>query len=281
MYDLEIKELVLRALKEDIGHQDMTTAYLVPANQQSTGKFFAKTAGVVAGIKISQAVFVALEPSINFEIIKNDGDRIEPGDTIALVKGKTAALLSGERLALNFLQRLSGIATKTSDLVAAIKYFKAEVVDTRKTTPGLRVLEKYAVRVGGGRNHRFGLYDGIMIKDNHIKSAGGITKAVIALRKKVPHTMKIEVEVENLEQLQEALDAGVDIIMLDNMSIEDMKTAVDRTAGKALLEASGGISEQNIIEVAKTGVDFVSTGAITHSVSSLDISFDIIQVEEV
>ncbi len=279
MYDLEIKELVLRALKEDIGHQDLTTAYLVPATQQSTGRFFAKTAGVVAGIKITQAVFTALEPLVNFEIIKNDGDRIEPGDTIALVKGKTASLLSGERLALNFLQRLSGIATKTSDLVAAIKYFKAEVVDTRKTTPGLRVLEKYAVRVGGGRNHRCGLYDGILIKDNHIKSAGGITKAVIALRKKVPHTMKIEVEVENLEQLQEALDAGVDIIMLDNMSIEDMKTAVERTAGKALLEASGGINEQNIVEVAKTGVDFVSTGAITHSVSSLDISFDIIQVE--
>ncbi len=279
MYDREIQELIYSALKEDIGHQDMTTAYLIPEEQQSTGRFLAKTAGVVAGIKISQAVFITLDPSINFEIIKNDGERVEPGDTIALVKGKTASLLTGERLALNFLQRLSGIATKTSGLVEQIKYYKAEVVDTRKTTPGLRVLEKYAVRVGGGRNHRFGLYDGIMIKDNHIKSAGGITKAVITLRQKVPHTLKIEVEVESLQQLQEALDAGVDIIMLDNMSIEDMKTAVDITAGKALLEASGGINEANIVDVARTGVDFISTGAITHSVSSLDISFDIIQVE--
>jgi nicotinate-nucleotide pyrophosphorylase (carboxylating) len=195
------------------------------------------------------------------------------------VRGKISTLLTGERLALNFLQRLSGIATKTNQMVEAIKYYKAEIVDTRKTTPGLRALEKYAVRVGGGRNHRFGLYDGVMIKDNHIKAAGGITKAVITLRKKVPHTLKIEVEVENLLQLREALDAGVDIIMLDNMSIEDMKSAVEITAGKALLEASGGINESNLLEVARTGVDFISIGAITHSVSSLDISFDIIQVE--
>ncbi len=281
MYKWDIDELIVRALKEDIGHQDMTTEYLIPHDQQSTGRFLAKTAGVVAGIKISQRVFNALDPTISFEIIKNDGDRIEVGDTIALVKGKTVSLLTGERLALNFLQRLSGIATKTSGMVEAIKYYKAEVVDTRKTTPGLRVLEKYAVRVGGARNHRFGLYDGIMIKDNHIKSAGGITKAVITLRQKVPHTLKIEVEVENLQQLQEALDAGVDIIMLDNMSIEDMRTAVDKTAGRALLEASGGINEESIVEVARTGVDFISTGAITHSVSSLDISFDIVQVEGV
>ncbi len=279
MYEVEIQELILRALKEDVGHQDMTTAYLIPEDQQSKGRFLAKTAGIVAGIKISQKVFAALDPEISFEIVKNDGERVEVGDTIALVMGKTGSLLTGERLALNFLQRLSGIATKTSGLVEAIKYYKAEVVDTRKTTPGLRVLEKYAVRVGGGRNHRFGLYDGIMIKDNHIKSAGGITQAVITLRQKVPHTLKIEVEVENLVQLQEALDAGVDIIMLDNMSIEDMKTAVDITAGKALLEASGGINETNIVEVARSGVDFISTGAITHSVSSLDISFDIIQIE--
>ncbi len=279
MYEREIQEIINTALKEDIGHQDMTTANLIPEQQQSTGRFLAKASGVVAGIKISQKVFTTLDPSISFEIIKHDGERIEVGDTIAIVKGKTASLLTGERLALNFLQRLSGVATKTSELVESIKYYKAEVVDTRKTTPGLRVMEKYAVRVGGGRNHRFGLYDGIMIKDNHIKSAGGITKAVITLRQKVPHTMKIEVEVENLLQLQEALDAGVDIIMLDNMSIEDMKTAVDITAGKALLEASGGINEANIVEVARTGVDLISTGAITHSVSSLDISFDIIMVE--
>lgn len=275
----ELEELIYRCLKEDIGHLDMTTAHLIPERQQSTGKILSKASGIVAGIEISKAVFTLLDSSVSFEIIKNDGEHIEPGDTIALVKGKTAALLSGERLALNFLQRLSGIATKTYSLAEAIKYYKAEIVDTRKTTPGLRELEKYAVRVGGGRNHRFGLYDGIMIKDNHIKAAGGITKAVITLRKKIPHTLKIEVEAENLVQLREALDAGADIIMLDNMSIEDMKTAVEITAGKALLEASGGINESNIIDAARTGVDFISTGAITHSVFSLDISFDIIHLE--
>ncbi|NLO22404.1 MAG: carboxylating nicotinate-nucleotide diphosphorylase [Syntrophomonadaceae bacterium] len=275
----EVQELILRTLKEDLGHQDMTTANLIPAGQEGTAKFLAKASGIVAGIEISQAVFTTLDSSINFEILKGDGEIIEAGETIALVQGKISTLLTGERLALNFLQRLSGIATKTNHMVEAIKYYKAEIVDTRKTTPGLRALEKYAVRVGGGRNHRFGLYDGVMIKDNHIKAAGGINKAVITLRQKVPHTLKIEVEVENLIQLREALDAGVDIIMLDNMNIEDMKTAVEITAGKALLEASGGINESNLLEVARTGVDFISAGALTHSVSSLDISFDIIQVE--
>ncbi len=275
----EVQELIIQALKEDLGHQDMTTANLISPGQQGTAKILAKDSGIVAGIEISQAVFTTLDSSISFEILKGDGEKIEKGDTIALVRGKTSTLLSGERLALNFLQRLSGIATKTYHMVEVIKYYKAEIVDTRKTTPGLRTLEKYAVRVGGGRNHRFGLYDGIMIKDNHIKAAGGITKAVITLRKKVPHTLKIEVEVSNLIQLQEALDAGVDIILLDNMSIEDMKSAVEITAGKALLEASGGINESNLLEVARTGVDFISVGALTHSVSSLDISFDIIQVE--
>ncbi|MGI6422063.1 MAG: carboxylating nicotinate-nucleotide diphosphorylase [Syntrophomonadaceae bacterium] len=275
----EVQELIFRALKEDVGHQDMTTANLIAQEQLGTAKLLAKASGILAGIEISQAVFSTLDSSISFEILKRDGEAIEAGDTIALVRGKISTLLTGERLALNFLQRLSGIATKTNQMVEAIKYYKAEIVDTRKTTPGLRALEKYAVRVGGGRNHRFGLYDGVMIKDNHIKAAGGITKAVITLRKKVPHTLKIEVEVENLLQLREALDAGVDIIMLDNMSIEDMKSAVEITAGKALLEASGGINESNLLEVARTGVDFISIGAITHSVSSLDISFDIIQVE--
>jgi len=280
MYKQELNDLIDRALREDIGHQDMTTANLVAAEQQSKGRFLAKSPGIVAGIRVSQEVFTNLDPEVNFEIIKNDGDVIEAGDVIAQVKGKTLALLSGERLALNFLQRLSGIATKTNSLVELIKFYKAEVVDTRKTTPGLRTLEKYAVTVGGARNHRFGLYDGIMIKDNHIKAVGGIQKAVSTVRQKVPHTMKIEVEVADFEQLQEAIDAGADIIMLDNMSAKDMKKAVEITAGKAVLEASGGINASNIVEAAKTGVDFISTGAITHSAPSLDISFDIIQIDK-
>lgn len=276
MYYSKTDELILRALQEDIGYQDVTTANLIARDQQSTGKFLAKSTGIVAGVKIIQAVFNHLDPELRFKIVKEDGEAVEPGDTIALISGRTASILTGERVALNFIQRLSGIATRTHGLVESIKYYKAEIVDTRKTTPGMRELEKYAVRVGGARNHRFGLYDGVMIKDNHIKAAGGIQKAVSAVRQKVPHTLKIEVEVENMMQLEEALNAGADIIMLDNMSLEDMKTAVEFTAGRALLEASGGINEENVVEAAKTGVDFISIGALTHSVQSLDISMDLI-----
>lgn len=276
MYYSKTDELILRALQEDIGYQDVTTANLVAQDQQSTGRFVAKSAGIIAGIKISQAVFQHLDPLLQFEIVKNDGEAVEPGEIIAFISGKTASILTGERVALNFVQRLSGIATRTYRMVESIKYYKAEIVDTRKTTPGMRELEKYAVRVGGARNHRFGLYDGVMIKDNHIKAAGGIQKAVSAVRQKVPHTLKIEVEVENMLQLEEALNAGADIIMLDNMSLEDMKNAVEFTAGRALLEASGGINEENVVEAAKTGVDFISIGALTHSVQSMDISMNLI-----
>lgn len=192
-----------------------------------------------------------------------------------MVEGRTRTLLMGERTALNFLQRLSGIATRTRRMVEMIRYEKAEIVDTRKTTPGLRWLEKYAVRVGGARNHRFGLYDGAMIKDNHIKAAGGIQKAVSTLRARLPHTIRIEVEVENLEQLQEALEARADIILLDNMDVDTLRQAVEITAGRALLEASGGITEETLVDVARTGVDFISIGALTHSAGSLDISFNL------
>jgi len=268
MHYSKTDELILSALQEDIGYRDVTTANLIDRKQQSTGKFLAKSAGIVAGVKISQSVFHHLDPELHFEIVKDDGEAVEPGDIIALISGRTASILTGERVALNFIQRLSGIATRTHGLVESIKYYKAEIVDTRKTTPGMRELEKYAVRVGGARNHRFGLYDGVIIKDNHIKAAGGIQKAVSAVRQKVPHTLKIEVEVENMLQLEDALNAGADIIMLDNMSLEDMKTAVELTAGRALLEASGGINEENVVETAKTGVDFISIGALTHSVQS-------------
>lgn len=273
--DWYIQDIIKRALQEDIGHQDITTDNLVDKEQRSRGVFLAKAAGIVAGIHVAQEVFRCLDDDIQFTVVKNDGEKIAPGDTLAVVAGRTRTLLKGERVALNFLQRLSGIATRTNHMVELIRYEKAEIVDTRKTTPGLRRLEKYAVSVGGARNHRFGLYDGALIKDNHIKAAGGIQKAISTLRTRIPHTIKIEVEVENLEQLQEALEARADIIMLDNMDIDTLHQAVEITAGQALLEASGGITEANLVEVARTGVDFISIGALTHSAGSLDISFNL------
>jgi nicotinate-nucleotide pyrophosphorylase (carboxylating) len=272
---IELNALIGWALKEDIGHGDITTLSLIRNDMQATGIFVAKSAGVLAGINVSRAVYRYLESGSTFETFKSDGDTLVPGDVIARVTGKAATLLTGERVALNFLQRFSGIASKTRRMADLIKYLPTELVDTRKTTPGLRVLEKYAVAVGGARNHRFGLYDGVMIKDNHIKAVGSITQAISDARKKVPHTIKIEVEVENLEQLEEALQAKADIILLDNMDIEQMKKAVEITAGRALLEASGGINEETLVEVARTGVDFISSGALTHSAVSLDISFDL------
>jgi nicotinate-nucleotide pyrophosphorylase (carboxylating) len=270
-----LNELIHRVLQEDIGHGDLTTESLIPNEMQASGIFIAKSVGVLAGINVSRAVYRYLEPGSTFETFKSDGDTLAAGDVIARVTGKAATLLTGERVALNFIQRLSGIASKTRRMAELIKYLPTELVDTRKTTPGLRVLEKYAVAVGGARNHRFGLYDGVMIKDNHIKAVGSITAAVSATRKNVPHTIKIEVEVENLEQLEEALQAKADIILLDNMDIEQMEKAVEITAGRALLEASGGINEETLVEVARTGVDFISSGALTHSAVSLDISFDL------
>lgn len=275
MMDWDTQDLIRRALQEDIGHQDITTENLVDVEQRSRGIFLAKSAGIVAGIQVAQQVFRCLDEDIQFTVVKDDGAEINRGDILAIIEGSTRTLLMGERVALNFLQRLSGIATRTHHMVDLIRYEKAEIVDTRKTTPGLRYLEKYAVSVGGARNHRFGLYDGAMIKDNHIKAAGGIQKAVSTLRTRIPHTIKIEVEVENLGQLQEALEARADIILLDNMDIDTLRQAVELTAGQALLEASGGITEDTLVEVARTGVDFISIGALTHSASSLDISFNL------
>lgn len=274
---LGLNEIIKRALEEDIGYGDITTLSLIPEELPAKGLFVAKKPGVSAGIKISRAVFAYLDPATQFEILKGDGEMLQPGEIIAVVRGRARTLLTGERTALNFLQRMSGIATKTKKMTELLKDSPAQLLDTRKTTPGLRVLEKYAVSVGGARNHRFGLYDGVMIKDNHIKAVGSIQAAVTSARQKVPYTIKIEVETENLEQLQEALEAGADIIMLDNMDIYEMEAAVKITAGRALLEASGGINEGNLAEVARTGVDFISMGALTHSVSSLDISFNLTQ----
>lgn len=277
MVYLGLEELIKQALAEDIGHGDITTMNLVGTDEQAKGLFYAKAEGIVAGLEVAKAVFSFLQEDIEFVAAKKDGDTIAAGEVIATVTGKSRTLLTGERLALNFIQRLSGIATKTKAMVELIKYQKAQIVDTRKTTPGLRVLEKYAVAVGGARNHRFGLYDGVMIKDNHIAAVGGIQKAVSTVRSKIPHTIKIEVEVESLEQLQEALEAHADIIMLDNMDIETMRQAVALTNGQALLEASGGINEHTVVEIAKTGVDFISIGALTHSAPALDISFKLVR----
>ena len=270
-----LDDLIKRALAEDIGHGDITTDNIIDAAQTAKGLFYAKTDGIVAGLPVSREVFKQLDAGIEFTIMKPEGSRIVRGDSIAEVRGKTRVLLTGERTALNFLQRLSGIATRSHNMSSLIQDYPAVLVDTRKTTPGLRVLEKYAVSVGGARNHRFGLYDGVMIKDNHIAAAGGITPAVTAVRARVPHTVKIEVEVETLDQLQEALATGADIIMLDNMEIETMREAVSIVNGRALLEASGGITEDRLTAVAATGVDLISVGALTHSITSLDISFDI------
>lgn len=272
---LGLDDLIKRSLEEDIGYGDITTLSVVPAEQISEGLFIAKTAGVIAGLEVARAVFRQLDPEIIFNGLIKDGDAVQSGETIAKVRGRSRALLTGERTALNFLQRLSGIASQTRQWVEIIKDSQASLLDTRKTTPGLRVLEKYAVAVGGARNHRFGLYDGVMIKDNHIIAAGGIQRAVALARARVPHTLKIEVEVENLDQLQVALTAKADIIMLDNMDPATMKAAVAIVKGRALLEASGGIKAANLLEVAQTGVDFISMGALTHSAFNLDISFDI------
>ncbi len=270
---LGLDDLIIRALLEDVGHGDITTNNLVLPTARAEGSFYAKAVGVIAGLEIAERVFSYLEDDILFKAHKSDGERVLKGELIATVIASTRTLLTGERLALNFLQRLSGIATKTNNMAELIKDEKAIIVDTRKTTPGLRVLEKYAVRVGGANNHRFGLYDGVMIKDNHIKAAGGITNAVTTIRGKIPHTIKIEVEVENLAQLQEALAVKADIIMLDNMDLTTMAEAVKITKGRAILEASGGINEESILQIAKTGIDLISVGSITHSAVALDISF--------
>lgn len=268
-------DIIHRALEEDIGPGDITSNLLIPAENESEAIFMAKEDFVVAGIPFAKKVFSILDSSIVFNPLLNEGTRVEKGDAIAAVSGKTHSILSGERLSLNILQRLSGIATLTNKYVEKAAGTKAKIVDTRKTAPCLRFMEKYAVRVGGGENHRFGLFDGILIKDNHIKAVGGISKAV-ENAKKSHHLTKIEVEIENLSGLTEAISAGADIVMLDNMSIDEMKEAVKISRGKVMLEASGGITLENVREVAETGIDLISVGAITHSFKASDISLKMI-----
>ena len=268
----EIDKIILTGLKEDMPFGDITTDNLIDDTSQSEALLIAKDTGVIAGIDIAKRVFEIIDKDIIFDKKIEDGHRVKPGDVIAQIKGNTRALLKGERTALNLLQRLSGIATKTRELCEKIKDTNSKVVDTRKTTLGLRALEKYAVKVGGGYNHRFSLSDGVMIKDNHIKAAGGIKEAVKKIRKKIPHTIKIEVETETLEQVEEALEAGADIIMLDNMGVDKVRKAVKIINGSAISEASGNVNLDSIVEIAKTGVDIISVGSLTHSVSAFDIS---------
>jgi len=277
---MEVEQLVRLALSEDIGYRDITTENLIGPDLRSMGVFYAKQEGIVCGIDVAERVFSILDPTISFNILKEDGDLIREGEEVARITGPTRTLLTGERVALNFLQHMSGIATKTNDLVDRIRHFPVKVVDTRKTTPGLRALEKYAVRIGGGSNHRFGLFDGVLIKDNHIRAAGGITEAIQVLQRRISHLSKIEVEVENLEQLREALSAGADVVLLDNMEPDMMREAVKINAGRAILEASGGITQDTLVEVAKTGVDLISIGGLTHSANALDISFNIISLKD-
>ncbi len=267
-----LSELITTALKEDIGTGDITTLSCVPENAVSKGKFIAKAEGVVCGTGILTRLFQILDSSVRVSVLHKDGTHIKRSGVIAEIEGPARSILTGERTALNFLQHLSGIASKTDEVVRSIGGYHTQIVDTRKTLPGLRVLEKHAVCCGGGKNHRFGLSDGILIKDNHIVAAGGIIQAVNAVRRNAPHTLRIEVETENIIQIDEALEAGADIIMLDNMTNPEMAMAVKHIAGRALTEASGNMGDRDLREVAATGVDYISIGALTHSVKALDIS---------
>ena len=264
------------AYAEDIGDGDITTNNLVPPNSSKTAILVAKEYGVVAGLPVAEMVFKKFDNNIEWKEIIHDGSKVKPGDVLAEFKGNYRALLTGERKALNFLQRLSGIATYANKCLEEVKGHKVEILDTRKTLPGYRHLDKYAVRMGGASNHRFGLYDMVMIKDNHIQVAGGIQQAVEAIRSKIPKSIKIEVETSNLDQVQQALDAEVDIIMLDNMSSKLMREAVTLINNRAKIEASGNMTLKRIRKVAATGVNYISIGALTHSVKALDISQRII-----
>lgn len=268
----EVERIIRTALREDIGLGDMTTDVTVPADAVGRAELVAKENFTLAGLDPAAEVFRTLDPEVKFEKLFEDGRAVRRGDVIAWLKGSAQALLQGERVALNLLQRMSGIATLTALYVEQVVGTRAVIVDTRKTAPGLRALDKYAVRMGGGRNHRIGLFDGVLIKENHIAAAGGIHAAISRAREKLPHTLKIEVETATLAEVAEALDAGADIIMLDNMDLADLRLGVELIAGKALVEASGGVNLERVREIAETGVDIISVGALTHSVRAADIS---------
>lgn len=273
--DFYVDELIKKAITEDINYIDVSSAYLFGDDHRTSAYFVSKADGVLCGIEIAMRVFSLLDNTFEYTLYKHDGDELKAGDLIAEFSGKTLKLLEGERTSLNLVQHMSGIATMTNVAVKAVEGTGTSIADTRKTLPGLRAIQKYAVTCGGGHNHRYNLSDAAMLKDNHIDAGGGITKTVEALRKKIGHTVKIEVETRTLDEVKEAVSAGADIIMLDNMTLEQMQEAVRIISGKALTEASGNVTLDNIRTVAQAGVDIISMGAITHSVKAFDISMKI------
>jgi len=280
--DEKISAIVHRALAEDIGSGDVTSQWILPPEMGVRGCFLAKAQGVLAGLEVVRQVFQQVDERIAFQARLKDGDALSKGDIVATVEGPAASILTAERTALNFLQRMSGIATLTRRYVeavagtkAALLRHRAVILDTRKTAPGLRLLDKWAVRLGGGQNHRLGLYDMVLIKDNHIAAAGSITQAVERVRRRNRQGLAIEVEVKSLAELEEALALNVDCIMLDNMELDKMRRAVEMTAGRVPLEASGNVTLENVAAIAATGVDYISVGALTHSVQALDISLEV------
>ena len=268
----DIKPLIQIALKEDIGKGDITSNNIIPKDKVVESEIIAKEDGIICGLDVIRLVYRMIDSNLVFHKKVKDGEKIRVGQKIASVKGNARSVLSGERLVLNFLSALSGTATTTRKYVDKIKKYDTKILDTRKTIPGFRILQKYAVKVGGALNHRMGLYDMVLIKDNHIETNGGIKNSVLNIREKIPKSVKVEIEVESLEQVKEALEAGVDWIMLDNMSAENMKKAVKLINSKVKVEASGGITLNNIEEVAKVGVDYISIGALTHSFTKIDFS---------
>jgi nicotinate-nucleotide pyrophosphorylase (carboxylating) len=275
----QVNQLIDQATAEDLGQGDVTTEALIPKTQQGRASIVAKASGIIAGVEVAKQVFLKVDPELKLAILIEDGAEVKPGDIVAKIEGRVASILKAERVALNFLQRLSGIASETGHYVQAVKGLPVQITDTRKTTPGLRTLDKYAVRVGGGKNHRMHLGDGILIKDNHLaalrRQGLSIKEIVTKARQKASPKLKIEVEVKSPQEAVEAAEAGADIIMLDNMGLEDMRQAVQLIKGRALIEASGGITLDRVRAVAETGVDLISIGALTHSAKALDISLEL------
>jgi len=270
-----VRDIVSRALAEDVGSGDMTTAALVAPEAECRAEIVAKAEGVIAGLGVARLVFGMLDPQIEFHEVVADGGRVSKGITVARLSGNTRAVLAAERTALNFLQRMSGIASLTAEYVEAADGADARIIDTRKTAPGLRLLDKYAVRMGGGRNHRVGLFDGVLIKDNHLRAAGGVGEAVRRARKAVHHLAKIEVEVQTLEEVEEGVAAGADVILLDNMDLDDIRRAVDLVSGRCEIEVSGGVTLERVSALAECGVDYISAGSLTHSAPALDLSLEV------
>ena len=277
-----IQSFIDNAIQEDVGNGDQSSIASIPSDTEATAKLHIKESGIIAGMVLAEKIFYKIDSSLIFERYVNDGDNVVKNDITFQIRGRARSILTAERLVLNCMQRMSGIATKTRHLLELIKGSNARLLDTRKTTPNFRLAEKWAVKIGGGKNHRFGLYDMIMLKDNHIDFAGGIKKAITATQKyllETGQTLKIEIETRNLKEVEEVLDiGGVDIIMLDNMMPSEMREAIRMIAGRYITEASGGITEQNIREVAECGIDFISAGVLTHSFKSLDLSLKAISV---